>query len=130
MSIWMLLVVSYFSLKPNRNLLAVAGISAIILYFTRIEEEAFATCQSTKVKSVFLAVIQVSSVLTFLISLAIWFLKDRVYIPVGISGNKPKEEKEEIIEEEIIQNESISLLKSETKKNLVDSFEGNQYLPY
>lgn len=78
-SVWMLIVSAYFSLKPRRNLLAVSGISAIILYFTRIEEEAFAACQSERVKSIFLALIQVSSVVTFLISLVVWFMKDRIY---------------------------------------------------
>lgn len=77
MSIWLLILVSYFSFKPRRNLLAVSGISAITLYFIRIEEEVFSACQSAEFKSVFLAIVQVSSVVTFLLSLAIWFLKDR-----------------------------------------------------
>lgn len=110
----MLVVSAYFSFKPRRNLLAVSGISAVILYFTRIEEEAFATCQSERVKSIFLALIQVSSVITFLLSLVVWFMKDRMYASVQRQDKRSDENQENDVEQ--IDHEESEILTGDGHK--------------
>jgi hypothetical protein len=126
----MLIIVAYFTLKPKRNLLAVAGFSAIILYFTRVEEEVFAACQNEDVKSTFLAVIQVSSVISFLLSLVVWVVKDRYYPLSQKKTVENPEVKHDNEEEEFGVQESQLLVGNTDKKPDTedDSDDGDLYV--
>lgn len=126
----MLIIIAYFTLKPKRNLLAVAGFSAIILYFTRVEEEVFAACQNEEVKSTFLAVIQVSSVISFLLSLVIWVVKDRYYPLSQKKADEKPQVKYDSEEEEFGVQESQLLVGNTDRKPDTedDSNDGDLYV--
>jgi len=72
-------------------------------------------------------VIQVSSIVTFLLSLAIWFIKDRISVSPIQEIHAPNE-REPIAVEKIVQEENILLI-DEKEKDAGESSDGYLYNP-